>query len=71
MSTSILSLIEDAVSIGIQIIVKLWKDILDWLGKLVVSIKNLFSSVLKGINHAAGIFLQEKDENTVSVTHKL
>ena len=71
MSTPILSLIEDAVSVGIQIIVTLWKDILDWLGKLVVSIKNLFTNVLKGVNHAAGVFLQENDENTVSVTHKL
>lgn len=71
MSTPILSLIEDAVSVGIQIIVTLWKDILGWLGKLVVSIKNLFTNVLKGVNHAAGVFLQENDENTVSVTHKL
>ena len=71
MSSTISSLLGTVVGFGIQLILKLWKDVMNWLGNLVISLANLFTNAAKGVEHAAAIFLHKPAQGFVGVMHKL
>lgn len=48
-----------------------WDEIVDWLKKLVNTIKSMFSRVVKKIAHAAAGFIQRVENGLAAIRHKL
>ena len=64
-------LIAAAVGAGLFATFANWKQVVKWLKDFVNALIGIFTTVAKGVAHAAGAFIEKVQEGVAAISHKL
>ncbi len=53
------------------IVVKYWKQIVDWLCDIIPKVKQLFKEIYKNIKNAAAMFVQKVKSSVARIIHRI